>query len=70
MELPTDINFYDLGASCHMSGFCHCFMNFIKIAQKPITTADRRFFSAVGKGDPWAYSPMERKRCYELFLLL
>ena len=46
--LPTDINLYDLGASRHMSGFHHRFMKFVKIDSKPITTADRRSFSAVG----------------------
>jgi hypothetical protein len=39
--LPIDVDLYDSGASHHMSGFCHCFVNFIKIPPKPITAADR-----------------------------
>jgi hypothetical protein len=54
---PIDVNLYYSGASCHMSGFRHCFVNFVKIPPKPITTADRRSFSAVGKGDIWVYLP-------------
>jgi hypothetical protein len=49
--LPIDVDLYDLGVSCHMSGFCYCFVNFIKISPKPITAADRRSFSAVRKGN-------------------
>ena len=45
--LPTDVDLYDLGASHHMSGFQHHFINFTKINPKPITAADKRLFSAV-----------------------
>src|SRR5271168_753274 len=55
--LPTDIDLYDSGASRHMSGFRHRFINFVKITPKPITTADKRSFSAVGKGDILVYLP-------------
>ena len=34
---PTDIDLYDSGASCHMSGFCHCFIKLVKIIPKSIT---------------------------------
>ena len=46
-----NIDLYDSGASRHMSGHCHHFTNFIKIEPRPITTADKRAFDAVGKGD-------------------
>ena len=60
--LPTDVDLYDSGASRHMSGFCHRFMKFVKIAPKPITAADKRSFSAVGKGDIWVYLPNGKEK--------
>jgi hypothetical protein len=62
--LPIDVDLYDLGASCHMSGFCHRFVNFVKIPPKPITAADRRSFSAVGKGDIWVYLPNRHRESF------
>ena len=66
--LPMDINLYDLGASRHMSGFHHCFMKFVKINPKPITAADRRSFSAVGKGDIWVYLPNGKEKTSQVLL--
>jgi hypothetical protein len=66
--LPIDVNLYDLGASRHMSGFCHRFVNFVKIPPKPITAADRRSFSAVGKGDIWVYLPNGEKKASQVLL--
>ena len=66
--LPTDINLYDLGASRHMSGFCHRFMKFVKITLKPITAADRRSFSAVGKGNKWVYLPNRKEKALRVLL--
>ena len=36
-----NVDLYDSGASCHMSGHHHHFTNFIKIKPRPITTADK-----------------------------
>ena len=49
--LSTDVDLYDSGATCHMSGFRHRFINFVEIDPKPITAADKRTFSATGQGD-------------------
>ena len=54
---PTDINLYDSGATRHMSGFCHRFLNFVEIVPKPISTADKQTFSAMGKGDMYINIP-------------
>jgi len=36
-----DVDLYDSGASCHMSGHHHCFTNFTEIKPRPITTANK-----------------------------
>jgi len=36
-----DVDLYDSGASCHMSGHHHHFTNFTKIEPRPITAADK-----------------------------
>src|SRR6202522_895751 len=54
---PTDVDLYDSGATRHMSGFHHRFVNLIEIEPKPITTADKRMFSATGRGDMYIYLP-------------
>ena len=54
---PTDVDLYDSGATRHMSGFRHRFINFTEIEPKPITTADKRTFSATGKGDMYIHVP-------------
>jgi GAG-pre-integrase domain len=51
-----------------MSGFCHHFVNFVKIPPKPITAADRRSFSAVGKGDIWVYLPNREEKALQVLL--
>ena len=35
------VDLYDSGATCHMSGFHHKFINFVKIEPIPITAADK-----------------------------
>ena len=42
---------YDSGASCHMSPYRDHFENYVPIAPKSITAADKRYFQAIGKGD-------------------
>ena len=66
--LSTDIDLYDLGASHHMSGFCHRYMKFVKLTLKPITAADRKSFSAVEKGDIWVYLPNEKEKASRVLL--
>ncbi len=47
----VDVELFDSGASRHMSGHHHRFINFTKIETKLIMAADKRSFSAIGKGD-------------------
>ena len=42
---------YDSGASCHMSPYRDHFEDYVPIAPKSITTADKRYFQAIGKGN-------------------
>ena len=42
---------YDSGASRHMSPYRDHFENYVLIAPKPITAADKRYFQAIGKGN-------------------
>ncbi|KJA26563.1 hypothetical protein HYPSUDRAFT_123008, partial [Hypholoma sublateritium FD-334 SS-4] len=54
----VDVDLYDSGASRHMSGYRHRFINFINIAPKPIAAADKRSFNAIGQGDMYVDVPM------------
>ncbi|PPQ76606.1 hypothetical protein CVT25_001149, partial [Psilocybe cyanescens] len=40
----VDMDLYDSGATCHMSGYHHQFTNFVEIEPKPITAADKHQF--------------------------
>ena len=53
----VEVNLYDSGATRHMSGFGHKFINFVEIEPIPITAADKRTFKATGKGDMRIYLP-------------
>ena len=44
----AEVDLYDSGATWHMSGFRHKFLNFTRIEPVPITTADKRSFEATG----------------------
>jgi hypothetical protein len=66
--LSTNIDLYDPGASRQMSGFHYHFMKFVKIDIKPITAADRRSLSAIGKGDIWVYLPNEKEKASQVLL--
>jgi len=46
LENSVDIDLYDSGASRHMSGYRHRFINFRTIESHPITAADKRTFNA------------------------
>lgn len=54
---PTDVDLYDSGATRHMSGARHRFINYVEIPEKPISAADNRTFSAIGKGDMYILIP-------------
>ena len=47
----TQTELYDSGASRHMSPYRDHFENYVPIAPKSITAADKRYFQAIGKGD-------------------
>jgi len=58
---PTvDIDLFDSGASQHMSGHCHHFVDFTKIKPRPIMAADSCSFSAIGKGSLYLELPNGR----------
>ncbi|KAG2078559.1 hypothetical protein BDR04DRAFT_939513, partial [Suillus decipiens] len=44
------IELLDSGASRHMSSYKDLFQDFVSIMPKPITTADKHTFEAIGKG--------------------
>ena len=46
----AEVDLYDSGASQHMSGFRHKFIDIINIDPLPITAADKRTFQATAKG--------------------
>ncbi|KAF8807112.1 hypothetical protein BYT27DRAFT_7099637 [Phlegmacium glaucopus] len=54
---PTEVevDLYDLGATRHMSGFHHKFINFIETKLVPITTAYTQIFQATGRGDMYIF---------------
>ena len=52
-----EVDLYDSGATRHMSGFYHRFINFTEIEPVPITAADKRKFQATGKGDMYVHIP-------------
>ena len=53
----AEVELYDSGATRHMSGFRHKFLDFTRIEPVPITTADKRSFEATGKGNMYVHIP-------------
>ena len=51
LENPINVNLYDSGASHHMSGHHHHFVNFTTTGPHLITATDKCTFDATGKGD-------------------
>ena len=49
---------YDSGASCHMSPYRDHFGNYVSIAPKSITAADKQYFQAIEKGNLQIKFPM------------
>ena len=47
----TQMELYDSGASRHMLPYHNHFENYMPIVSKSITTADKRYFQALRKGD-------------------
>ena len=37
----AEVNLYDSGATCHMSDFCHRFINYTEIEPVPVLAADK-----------------------------
>ena len=63
-----EVDLYDSGATRHMSGFIHKFVNFIKIDPIPITAADKRTFQAIGKGDMYVNIPNKSRTNSQILL--
>jgi len=53
----AEVDLYDSGTTCHMTGFHHRLTNYVDISPVPIKTADKRSFEAIGKGDMYVYLP-------------
>jgi hypothetical protein len=56
-KTSIETELFDSGASRHMSGYRHRFINFVEIQPKPITTADKHQSYANGKGDMYLEVP-------------
>ena len=66
---PNDeVDLYDSGATHHMSGFKHRFINFAKTEDVPIIAADKRTFKAIGKGDMYIHLPNQAKQMSRVLL--
>ena len=65
----NEIDLYDSGASRHMSGFRHKFIDIIKIEPVPITAADKRTFQATAKGKMLVHIPNGDKGTSQVYLL-
>jgi hypothetical protein len=64
----VEIDLYDLGATRHMSGFRHKFVNMVEIDPIPIRTADKRTFEATAKGKMLTYLPNGDKGTTHIYL--
>lgn len=53
----AEVDLYDSGATRHMSGFRHRFINYTETEPVPVLAADKRTFNANGKGDMYIYLP-------------
>ena len=66
---PINIELFDSGASRHMSGYRHRFINFVEIEPKPITAADKHTFNATGKGDKSQTAVVTQKSSFVMFCI-
>jgi transposase InsO family protein len=65
----AEIDLYDSGASRHMSGFRHKFIEIVEIKPIPITAADKRTFQATAKGKILIHVPNGDKGTSQIHLL-
>ena len=65
----SEIDLYDSGASRHMSGFHHKFVEIVEIDPVPITAADKRTFLATAKGKLLIHIPNGEKGNSKVYLL-
>ena len=65
----NEIDLYDSGASRHMSGFRHKFIDIVEIKPVPITAADKRIFQATAKGKILVHIPNGDKGTSHVYLL-
>jgi Reverse transcriptase (RNA-dependent DNA polymerase)/gag-polypeptide of LTR copia-type/GAG-pre-integrase domain len=65
----NEVDLYDSGASRHMSGFRHKFIDLVEIKPIPITAADKRTFQATGKGKLLIHIPNGDKGISKVHLL-
>ena len=65
----NEIDLYDSGASRHMSGFRHKFIDLVDIKPIPITAADKQTFQATGKGKLLIHIPNGDKGTSKVNLL-
>ena len=64
-----EVDLYDSGASKHMSGFRHKFVDIVEIKPVPITAADKRTFQATAKGKMLVHIPNGDKGNSRVYLL-
>ena len=65
----NEVDLYDSGASRHMSGLRHKFIDFVEIQPIPITAADKRVFQATAKGKMLLRIPNGDKGTSKVYLL-
>ena len=65
----TEVDLYDSGASRHMSGFRHKFIDIVDIRPVPITAADKQIFQATAKGKMLVHIPNGDKGTSKVYLL-
>ena len=65
----AEVDLYDSGASRHMSGFHHKFVDLVKIDPVPITAADKRTFKAIGRGKMLIHLPNGDKGPSRVYLM-
>jgi transposase InsO family protein len=65
----TEVDLYDSGATRHMSGFRHKFIDFVEIDPVPIRAADKRTFNATGKGRMLIHLPNGDNGISQIYLV-
>lgn len=65
----NETDLYNSGASQHMSGFHHKFINLVKIKPIPITATNKRTFQATAKGELLFHIPNGDKGISKVHLL-